>query len=159
FRQAQSPAAQAALQKQADRLQASGLVPPLRALQAVLASPDQLPQAFRLAEGLLPALRQQAPHLVSRLAACFYWTVIQGGAPEDVRGYEYVFGPPADDPGLDRLRALLFEHHGELAKAHEHWQRFEATVARNPAAWRGEQARRVRALIWCHMGENAASVP
>jgi tetratricopeptide (TPR) repeat protein len=159
YRQAQLPAAQATLQKQSDRLQSSGLVQPLRTLQAVLAHPDQLPQAFRLAEGLVQALRQQFPHLVPRLAACFYWAMINNGQPEDVRRYERVFGTPADDPGLERFRALLFEHIGDLAKAHQHWQKFEGQVAHNSAVWPGDQARRVRALIWCRMGRNAASVP
>jgi tetratricopeptide (TPR) repeat protein len=159
YRQAQSPAVQATLQKQGDRLQASGLVQPLRALQAVLANPEELPQAFRVAEGLIPALRQQFPNLVPRLAACFYWAVINAGQPEDVRRYERVFGIPADDPGLNRLRALLFEHLGDMTKAHQHWRQFEAQVAQNRAAWPGEQARRVRALIWCRMGHNAASIP
>jgi tetratricopeptide (TPR) repeat protein len=159
FAQAQPPDAQAALQKQADRLQASGLVQPLRMLQAVLADSDQLPQAFRLAEGLVQTLRRECPHLVPRLAACFYWAVINHGQPEDVRRHEHVFGASPDDPGLDRLRGLLFEHLGELAKAHHSWQQFETSVARNPSAWPGEQARRVRALVWCRMGRNAASVP
>lgn len=159
FRQAQPPAVQAALQKQGDRLQASGLVQPLRTLQAVLANPDQLPQAFRLAEGLLQALRQQFPHLVPRLAACFYWAVVNAGQPEDVRRYERVFGAPPDDPGLLRLRALLFEHLGDMAKAHQSWKEYENAVAHNPPAWPSEQARRVRALIWCRMGRNAASIP
>jgi tetratricopeptide (TPR) repeat protein len=159
YRQAQTPAVQAALQKQADRLQASGLVLPLRTLQAALADPEQLPSAFRLAEGLIQPLRQQFPRLVPRLAACFYWAVINSGQPEDVRRYERVFGTPTDDPGLDRLRALMFEHLGDLAKAHQHWQRFEASVARNPAGWPNGQAQRVRALIWCRMGRNAAGVP
>jgi tetratricopeptide (TPR) repeat protein len=159
YRQSQPPAVQAALQKQADRLQASGLVLPLRTLQAALADPQQLPSAFRLAEGLVQALRQQFPRLVPRLAACFYWAIISTGEPEDVRRYERVFGMPNDDPGLDRLRALLYEHQGDMAKAHQHWQRFEASVVRNPAAWPDGQAQRVRALIWCRMGSNAASVP
>jgi tetratricopeptide (TPR) repeat protein len=197
YRQSQPPAMQAALQKQADRLQASGLVLPLRTLQAALADSEQLASAFRLAEGLIQALRQQFPRLVPRLAACFYWAVVNGGQPEDVRRYERVFGTPADDPGLDRLRALLFEHVGDMSKAHQHWQKFETSVARNPAAWpavaarsgdrattagdrpttappvaawspdrattadadRATTAQRVRALIWCRMGRNAASIP
>jgi tetratricopeptide (TPR) repeat protein len=159
YAQAQAPVVQASLQKQADRLQSSGLVQPLRTLQAVLADSEKLPQAFRLAEGLAQALRRESPHLLPRLAACFYWAVVNHGQPEDVRRYERVFGTPADDPGLDRLSALLFEHVGDLAEAHQHWQQFEASVARNAAAWPGEQARRARALVWCRMGRNAASVP
>ena len=149
YRQAQSPAAQATLQKQSDRLQASGLVQPLRTLQAVLANSEQLPQAFRLAEGLVQALRQQFPNLVPRLAACFYWTVINNGQPEDIRRYERVFGTPANDPGLERFRALLFEHMGDLAKAHQHWQKFEAASCPQPRglAWGPSSARACLDLV------------
>src|SRR5262245_5722368 len=159
FRLAQPPPTQASLQQQADRLQNSGLVQPLRALQASLANEQKLSQSFRLAENLLPALRAQTPHLVPRLASCFYWTVIHAGRPEDVPRYERVFGPPADDPAFHRLHALAMEHREQLTDAHKAWQEFEKEVARSPKAWPGEQANRVRALIWHHMGTNAARVP
>jgi tetratricopeptide (TPR) repeat protein len=158
YRQAQAPAVQAALQKRLDRAQ-TGLVLPLRALQPVLADLDQLPLAFRIAEGLYARLRQQAPQVAPRLAACFYWTVVMGGAPEDVNRYQRVFGAPADDPLLFRLRALQAERAGDLPRAHDHWQKFERSVTENPSTWPGDQAKRVRALVWCHMGRNAASVP
>jgi tetratricopeptide (TPR) repeat protein len=159
FRQAQPPEAQAVLQKQADRLMDANLVVQLRGLQGVLADADRLPEVFRLATNLLPALRQQAPALTPHLAACFFWAIVEHGQPEDVGRYQRVFGTPADDPGLDRLRALLFEHLGELDQAHHHWQRFEQAVASKPAAWPGEQANRVRALVWIRMGRNAESIP
>jgi tetratricopeptide (TPR) repeat protein len=159
FRAAQPPATQSALQHQADRLQGSGLVQPLRAVQTALANERQLPQAFRLAEGLLPALRREAPALVPRLASCFYWAIISHGMPEDMGRYKRVFGAPADDPHLARLEALALEQRGAMAEAHRFWQEFEKSAAANPAAWPGEQANRVRALVWCHMGHNADSVP
>jgi tetratricopeptide (TPR) repeat protein len=159
FRLAQPPATQARLQQQADRLQQSGLVQPLRALQAALANEHKLPQAFRMAEDLLPTLRREAPHLVPRLASCFYWTVIHSGRPEDVPRYQRVFGAPADDPGFARLHALAFEHREQLAQAHRSWQEFEKEVANHPDRWPGEQSKRVRALVWQHMGNNAASIP
>jgi tetratricopeptide (TPR) repeat protein len=159
FRTAQPPATQAALQQQADRLQSSGLVQSLRAVQADLANEHKLPQAFRAAEALLPALRQQAPQLVGRLASCFYWAVVHSGRPEDVPRYQRVFGAPADDPAFARLHALAFEHRMQMADAHQAWQEFEQEVARPPAAWPGGQAERVRALVWHHMGQNAAGIP
>ncbi len=159
YRTALPPDTQTVLQRQGDRLQDSGLVQPLRILQATLANEDQLPQALRQAENLLASLRQQAPQLVPRLAACFFWTLVHGGQPEDVRQYQRVFGAPADDPQLARLRALLFEHLGDLANAHKEWQQFERTVAANPAAWPGDQGQRVRALVWWRMGQNAAQIP
>jgi len=159
FRVAQPPASQKVLQQQADRLQGSGLVQPLRVLQPALANEHQLPNAFRQTENLLPHFRRETPHLVPRLAACFYWAIIGHGAPEDVNRYKRVFGAPADDPQLYRLKALGLEHRGMMTEAHYNWQEFEKSVAANPSAWPGEQAGRVRALVWAHMGKNADEVP
>jgi len=114
FRQAQPPETQAILQKQGDRLQDSGFVQPMRHLQKILADPEQLPSAFRLAEGMVAGLRQQAPHLVPRLAACFYWAIIDHGQPEDMTRYRRVFGNPPDDPEMFRLQALVNEHIFEM---------------------------------------------
>jgi tetratricopeptide (TPR) repeat protein len=166
FRLANPPEAQAYLQQHADRLQGSALVRQLRALQPQLADAKRLAQAFRGVEGLMPALKQQAPRLVPRLAHCFYWAVINHGGLEDVLRYQRVFGMPADDPRLDRLRALLFEQMLELDKAHRSWQQFEKSVATNGAGWPAPPGTdpaacrdRVRALIWARMGQNAANVP
>jgi tetratricopeptide (TPR) repeat protein len=159
FRAAQPPATQTALQRQADRFQSSGLVPALRAIQAALSNERQLAQAFRQAETLLDTLRREAPALVPRLAACFYWAIIHHGQPEDVRRYQRVFGAPADDPHLDRLQALAVEQRGMMAEAHGFWQQFEKGVAANAAAWPPGQADRARALVWWHMGHNADEMP
>lgn len=159
YRTALPPETQAVLQRHGDRLQDPGLVQPLRVIQATLANEEELPRALRLAENLLPTLRRQVPHLAARLAACFYWMIVHSGQPEDVSLYQRVFGAPADDRHLFRLKALLYEHLGELDKGHRQWQSFEREVAENPSAWPGEQANRVRALVWCRMGHNAVSVP
>ncbi len=158
FQTSQPPEAQHALQRQADHLQGLEIVAKLRELQGALAGQTSLARAFRLAESVLPALRQHGGHLASRLAACFYWTVVTGGGPEDVPRYSRVFGAPPDDPALARLRALTCEHAGELAQAHEAWQQFEASVTAHPEAWPNGQAERVRALVWYHMGQNADSM-
>jgi tetratricopeptide (TPR) repeat protein len=159
YRSAQPPAAQTALRQQADRLQDQGLASYLRAIQADLARDGKLASAFRVGETLAPILLQQAPDLVPRLAACFYWTVISGGLPEDVRRYLKVFGPPPDDPHCYRLQALAAEHHHGLADAHEFWQAYEKFLAASPSGWPNEQAKRARALVWLRMGRNADSVP
>jgi tetratricopeptide (TPR) repeat protein len=159
YREAQTPPGQAALRKQADRLQGDGLVDSLRALQAALSDPNSLARAFRLAEGLVPALRQRSPQLAARLAACFYWGIITNGEPEDVPRYGRVFGAPPDDPSFARLRALALENAHALTEAHKEWQKFEKSVANHPQAWPAGQAERVRALVWNHMGSNAAAVP
>src|SRR5262249_2619735 len=58
-----------------------------------------------------------------------------------------------------RLRALAAEQDHALQEAHRCWQDFERSVAARAAAWPDGQADRVRALVWYHMGKNAASVP
>lgn len=162
YRAQQPPETQRTLQRQADRMQGPSLIQSLRVVQAALANPDRLTEALRLAEGILPALRQQIPALAPRLATCFYWAIVQGGESADVARFRRVFGAPADDPGLDRLHALLFEHINEPEQAYECWQRFEQTVATNPAPWAGgtedptRAAHHVRALVWEHMGQLAA---
>jgi tetratricopeptide (TPR) repeat protein len=155
YRTAQQPQAQTTLQKQLDRLQGSGLEDDLRTLQAALVREESLHRSFRLAEALVPRLRETAPQLVSRLAACCYWSVVTKGNPEDVQRYARVFGTPPDDPHLARLSALAAEDARDFEDSHRHWQRFEQSVDKNPA-WPGDQAPRVRALVWYHMGQNAA---
>ena len=159
YQSAQSPASQALLQKQADRLENRALVHQLRQLQKAMANTHSLSPAFRLAEEIVPALRQEAPALASRLAACFYWTVVTDGGPEDISRFQRVFGTPADDPEFARMRALALENAGEIEDAHRQWQIFERSVAAHPGAWPGDQAPRVRALVWKHMAMNAAAAP
>ncbi len=159
YRLAQAPEAQALLQKQADRLQGSGCVPQLRTIQASLAGQQPLASAYRLADTVVPSLRAEAGHLVPRLAACYFWAIVTKGEFEDVFRHQRVFGTPADDPKLHRLHAMAAEHVGDLENAHTYWQEFEKAAAGHPADWPGEQANRVRALIWNHMGHNAASIP
>jgi tetratricopeptide (TPR) repeat protein len=163
YHTAQPPPTQNALQKQVDRLQGGGLIQQLRQLQSMLVGGAErkrgLTAAFRQADSLVHALRVQAPQLVPRLADCFYWAIVTQGQPEDVPNYKRIFGTPADDPLFDRLNALACEHCHELDDAHHHWQLYERWVAEHPTVWPAGQAERVRALVWCHMGHNAASVP
>ncbi|MGH7170636.1 MAG: hypothetical protein ACRELG_10195, partial [Gemmataceae bacterium] len=158
FRGAQPPATQAVLQKHFDLLQGSTLLPLLRSLQATLAHKDKMAAALRQVETLLPALRREAPQLVPRLAACFYWHILETG-PDDVLRYQRVFGSPPDDPHFHRLHALGFERADELDVAHRHWHQYEQEIAAHPEKWPGDQAQHARALIWQHMGHNAASIP
>jgi tetratricopeptide (TPR) repeat protein len=158
FRTAQPPATQAALQKQFDRLQGSMLLPQLRSLQAALAHKGKMAAALRQVETLLPALRQEAPQLMPRLASCFYWHILETG-PDDVLRYQRVFGKPPDDPNFHRLQAIGYEKAGDLQLAHRHWQEYEREIAAHPERWPGDQAEHARAFIWQRMGQNAASIP
>jgi tetratricopeptide (TPR) repeat protein len=129
----------------------------MRELQAEMAEGEFLAQAYRKAEALLPDLRREAPHLVPRLANCFYWAAMTTG-PEDVPRYRRVFGSPPHDPHFNRLHALAYERGGAIEKAHHYWQKYEQDVAAQPDLWPPGQADRVRALIWLHLGEEAAEV-
>jgi tetratricopeptide (TPR) repeat protein len=158
YRTAQPPVAQAVLQKQVDRLSSSALAQQLRQLRTSLEHKDNLAPAFRQAEALLPALRQQAPHLVHRLASCFYWAVIDTG-PDDVQRFRRVFGAPPDDPHFYRLEGLAHDRAPNFTEAHKNWQAYEKEIAAHPEIWPGEQAARARALVWLHLGQNAAQIP
>jgi tetratricopeptide (TPR) repeat protein len=158
YAQLQSPDTQAALRRQADRLHSSGLAQSLRSIQSALTA-ESLPQALQLAEGVLPALRRDAPQQLSRLAACLQSATLRIGNQRDLQRFKRVFGAPPEDPQLDRLEALALEGCGDLEQAHKHWQKYEQSVANHPEVWPSGQAARVRALVWLRMGNNAASIP
>jgi tetratricopeptide (TPR) repeat protein len=158
YRAAQPPALQATLRAQFERLQGDALGPQFRQLRAALADPESLTDAFRLVKGLLPVLRQQAPQLEGRLARCFLAAVLTTG-PDDVVRYERVFGPPKDDPHFHRLRAVAYEQGMDLKRAHDSWQLYEKDLAAHPEIWSAGEAERGRALIWEHLGGNAAMLP
>lgn len=165
YRTAQPPAAQARLQKQADRLQDSVLLPSLRSIQSLLAKREVM-EALRCAEQLLPTLRQEAPQLLPRLAVCFYWAVVDSDESICLERYQRTFGAPADDPELQRLQALFFEQDGDLEEAHRHWQQFERFTLEHANVWHvtagvdsASCVNHVRSLIWSRMGQNAAHVP
>lgn len=158
FRAAQPVATQAALQKQLDRFQGSTLLTQLRSLRATFADKNKLSAAFRQMEALLPTLRQEAPHLLPRLADCFYWAILETG-PDDVLRYQRVFGKRQDDANFHRLQAIGYEKGGFLAEANRHWQLYQEEIAEQREKWPGDQADHARAFIWQRMGKNAASVP
>jgi tetratricopeptide (TPR) repeat protein len=160
FRAAQPLPAQTTLAQQYDRLQGSGLLPQLRQLRTTLANPQGLAAAFRQVEAMLPALRQEAPQTLHRLATVFYWAILQTG-PDDIIRYQRVFGRPAEDPNFNRLNALAYEKAppSGLTQAHHHWQQYEKDIAAHPEVFPPGQAVRARALIWKHLGDNAGNIP
>ncbi|HEY7330528.1 MAG TPA: hypothetical protein VH592_23005 [Gemmataceae bacterium] len=158
FRAAQPVATQALLQRHIDRLQGSALLPQLRNLQAALAQKSKMSAALRQAEALLSMLRHESPQLVQRLAACYYWQILETG-PDDLLRYQRVFGQPPDDPHFHRLQAIGYEKADDLRLAHRHWQQYEQEIAAHPERWPGDQANHARAFIWQRMGHNAASLP
>jgi tetratricopeptide (TPR) repeat protein len=158
YRDAQPPGTQEALHRQYDWLQGSSITPQMRSLRTALNDQDSLAPAFRIAESVLPALKQQAPHLVPRLAHCMYWAILNTG-PDELPRFKRIFGPPADDPYFSRLSALALDRGGELTGAHDYWQRLEREISQRPDSWPGDQAKLARALIWLRMAENAGSIP
>jgi len=159
FHAAQSLEVRGHLQEALDRVLGGGLVARLRTVQRHLADERQLPQAFRQVQQLLPRLQDGAPRLVPRLAACFFWAIVDHGYPEDLQRYLQVFAAPAEDPELDRLEALALERRHQLADAHAAWQSYEQSLARRATALPPGHANGMRALVWRHMGENAGRMP
>jgi tetratricopeptide (TPR) repeat protein len=123
---------------------------------AKLVGTEPLASVFRQVEAVLPQLRQKAPHLVPRLAQLLEWTIIRTGYPEDIRTYGRVFGLPPSDPALLRMVALGLERHANFQDAHRGWQEFEKSLAASPTGWSADDLPRLRALVWCHMGEIAS---
>ncbi len=158
YRGSQAPATQNALQRRFDQMQGSGTLQLLRNLRGVLSNPEQMGTALRQAEALLPALRSEAPQMVPRLANCFYWALLDTG-PNDIPRYRKVFGSPPQDPNFHRLEGMANDKYGQFDLGHKAWQSYEKDVADHPEMWPEGQAAQVRALIWLHMGQNAAKVP
>ncbi len=154
YQAAQPPETQRFLAERSARLVGTPLLEGLEGLKDKLLQ-ENLGPAFRQAEQMLPALKRDFPALVPRLARCFYWAIINQGSPDDLDRYLRVFGAPADDQNLDRLQALAMEVRGMLGEAHRAWQDYIKTVAGAPKVWPPEQARRVQALVWARMGDNA----
>jgi tetratricopeptide (TPR) repeat protein len=150
------PAADAStLAKQHQKLTTGPLVDGLRAVARELGRDRPLGPAFREAESVVPLLRQSAPHLVPRLANCFYHAVIHQGQPDDLPRFRRLFGEPADDPGFHKLLAQVGEQLKDRSGAHAHWQRYDAWLAHNPLKWPADLLARVRAAVWIRLGENA----
>lgn len=158
FKRSQPPAAAAALERQLESLTADSLLTGLRQLRADLSRDRALAAAFRRAEQLLPALRRQAPHLVGRLANCFYRAILTHGEPADLPRYRKLFGPPVDDPEFHRLEAQAREGGKDDETANRHWAAYEAWLGSNPPGWPADLARRARAVILHRMANHAATL-
>src|SRR5262249_4366883 len=116
---------------------------------------EQLAPAFRKVDAIATILKRDHPAIAAKLAQCFYWAIIDHGEAEDLPRYFRAFGFPADDPHLRRLNALALETRGMWLEAHEAWQEFIKEVASDSTAWPGESGKRVQALIWARMADNA----
>lgn len=147
--------AAAELLKQHDKLTAGPILTGLRTIARHLGRDKPLAPAFRAAEGVLPLLKQTAPHLVPRLGNCLYHAIIHQGEPEDLKQYRKLFGNQPDDPDFHKLLARVGELTHNLSSAHGHWQQFDAWLEKHPPAWPASFIPRARAIVWARMGENA----
>jgi tetratricopeptide (TPR) repeat protein len=158
YRKVQPAQAQTLLAQQYEQMQASSLQRLSRDLRGSARHSDNPHVLYRTLDSVVPALKQEAPHLVPRLARVMYWGIIEAG-PDAISRYRRLFGAPPDDRHFHRIQAIANERHGSLSEAHVHWQGYEAEIATQPDAWPGEQGRLARALIWVRMADNAAKVP
>src|SRR5262249_40993273 len=132
FQVAQSPEAQVALRHQGERIQSNTVLAGLRATQRHFLKNEGLRAAFREADSLVRVLGQEAPHLIPKLANCFYWQIIQQGDPEDAGRFLRLFGKPPDDPQFYRVGALICESQPAYGEANEFWRQYENEIAASP---------------------------
>ena len=154
FLRAQPEAVQQSLRTKLMQHQGLTSASVLRELRDLLQK-ENLAPAFRKAESLVPNLRRENPAAAARLANVFFWAIVGQGQPEDLDRYLRVFGAPPDDPRVKRLEALALEARGLWPEAHKAWQNFIDQVAGLPQHWPGETGKRVQAIIWARMAENA----
>ena len=156
YRAAMPSDAAAVYARQQEAASGNAVLDGLRAIRAEFGQDKPLTAAFRLAAKTVPELKKSAPHLVPRLADCFYQSILTHGQPEDLGRYRNLFGPPQDDPKFDRLQAQVNEQIGTRKQAQQHWERYEQWLEAGPPGWPADVAARARAIVWQRMAENAA---
>ncbi len=144
--------------QQYQALNSGGLAGKLRKVQAELAGKKKLGAAFKAAESAVTALKTSAPHLIPRLANCFYHVIARQGEQDDLARYRKLFGGPADDPSFHKLEALVFEEIGEKEIALQRWAAYEGWLSGYPAGWPADVADRARAILLNRMGGIAADL-
>ncbi|MBI2807223.1 MAG: tetratricopeptide repeat protein [Planctomycetes bacterium] len=154
FFNAQPVAIQQKLRAKMMQQQGVAFAPMLRELRELL-NLESLARAFRKGEEIVRLLKRDFPDLLPRLGHCFFWAIVDNGEPEDIERFIRVFGFPHDDPQGFRLEALALESRGMWPEAHKAWQNFIRQIDEIPQAWPGDSTRRVQALIWQRMAENA----
>ncbi len=141
FRSAQSPEAQERFSKQSEKLTGNPLAANLRNLRRLLHGSNNLQAAQRELQSVLPALKQQRPDLVHRLADIFYWEIVDRGSPNDIQRYRDTFGRPVDDPEFSRMNALALEGESAYAPANQEWQRYGEFLEHHPHLGEPERQR------------------
>ncbi|HEY2910726.1 MAG TPA: hypothetical protein VGI99_10795, partial [Gemmataceae bacterium] len=149
------PAQYSALHGVYQKLNAAPLAERFRDIARKLSGVEPLTGAFRALESMLTAVKHQQPHLIPRLANCFYHAILQKGVPEDMSRYRKLFGAPTDDPQFHKLQGIIEEHCNAFDRALEHWGKFEKWLESKPAGWPDDVRERARAHVWQRMGGNA----
>ncbi|MFO0964929.1 MAG: hypothetical protein U0793_04970 [Gemmataceae bacterium] len=127
----------------------------LRQLRAMLHEEEvDFGRCLQIAQDL--ARDTSDPELSPVLWRRVYWALAQRGDPDDVARFGKRLPAPPDDPGLNRLNALVSEAHMLAPESHAYWAAYEVDLANNAVAWPAEQLPQARALVWLRMGHNAA---
>lgn len=116
---------------------------------------DDLITAFDHAEALKKILPADQQTVWERLALALYWQMPRLADEDDIDTYVAIFGAPADDPSLHRLRALTAEHDELFAAAQEHWAAYQNDLAKHRIIQPPEDRDLARSLVWFRMGELA----
>ncbi|QEL19700.1 UDP-N-acetylglucosamine--peptide N-acetylglucosaminyltransferase SPINDLY family protein [Limnoglobus roseus] len=153
FLASQIPETAVNLRRQAETLASGDLLGGLRAIQKFVGRDQRLQPVWKEVEKVAPKLRTAHPKLFVKLGTVLYEAIIRQGEPTDLKKYRTIFPPPADDPHFHRLEAMACEGSQVLDMAVEHWQKYEAWLAGNPAGWPADLATRARALILHRIGD------
>jgi hypothetical protein len=111
--------------------------PTMRAVLGAGAALDRAPGGGRngigkpleKAKAAADLLEKIDPALAARMRRWAYRSVIEAGDPADVGRYGELFGAPADDPKLDRLRAEVARALAGPISAAPQWKSYAAYVA------------------------------
>ena len=128
----------------------------LKKVQREFGEGKRLNQTLKTISSATGMLKLSFPEQAKKLANVFYWQFPQGGSdPQDLEVFKRTFGPPADDPNLDRLKAIVFETMNLTQDANPYWKNYLDWIEKTPERWPGGQNMLARAMLLCRIGENA----
>ncbi|MBX9678058.1 MAG: hypothetical protein K2X38_04780 [Gemmataceae bacterium] len=149
FRQTQSQAAQAALQKAADRATGSRDVELVRILQTSLQRDKKLNDVLRVAEPIISQW-QTRPELAEPLRRTLAGVILQRGMPNDLQRLAHRFGLDMVEPEYARLLAVGFERRGQPLGAILGWISYLQSGSCEKSF--GTRHALAKAMVWEHVG-------
>jgi tetratricopeptide (TPR) repeat protein len=153
YAQSLSPGHRRLVQKQASKF-----VPRIDELYEIrenLVTDEDLTTAIEHTRRLLPDLRTASPDLPARLTQLFYWEIVAGGQPQDMKLLQRYFPLPTEDQDYYRLQAMVLEQLREFDEVHFFWNKYQNWIEHTPSVWPKKQAQLARAIIFSRMGEAA----